>query len=179
MILGRITFLEWRQFCFWKFSQHIWGLWKFGQHIWGSEKMAWHDHPRHKSQRVPLLGKWQELTSFSYSLLLGQFHPKLEVSILLWKGPPKLCIECHLVPQWTFPPKSHGWERCQLRVVKKLFKSMTPLEWVMQIFATSENGTLMIILDKTELTCPYGSINLPKIGSGLVSVGLRPTSSLE
>ena len=26
--------------------------------------------------------------------------------ILLWKGPPKLCIECHLVPLWPFPPKS-------------------------------------------------------------------------
>ena len=28
--------------------------------------------------------------------------------ILLWKGPPKLCIECHLVPLWAFPLKSPG-----------------------------------------------------------------------
>ena len=30
--------------------------------------------------------KWQELTSFSYSLLLGQSQLKLQVSILPWKG---------------------------------------------------------------------------------------------
>ena len=55
-----------------------------------------------------LMNKWQELTSFGYSLLLGESQLKLQVSILLWKEPPKLCIECHLVPLWAFPPKSPG-----------------------------------------------------------------------
>ena len=40
--------------------------------------------------------------------LLGQSQLKKQGSILLWKGPPKLCIECHLVPLWAFPPKSPG-----------------------------------------------------------------------
>ena len=31
--------------------------------------------------------------------------------ILLWKRPPKLCIECHFVPLWWFPPKSFGNSR--------------------------------------------------------------------
>ena len=55
------------------------------------------------------VNKWQELTSFIYSLLLGQSQLKLQVSILMGKGPPKLCIECHLVPLWAFPPKSLGY----------------------------------------------------------------------
>ena len=36
------------------------------------------------------------------------FRPFPAQIILLWKGPLKLCIECHLVPQWAFPPKSPG-----------------------------------------------------------------------
>ena len=51
------------------------------------------------------MNKWQELISFTYSLLLGQSQLKSQVSILLWKGPPKLRIECHLVPLWAFSPK--------------------------------------------------------------------------
>ena len=42
---------------FWGASENlvnIFGVFeKFGQNIWGSEKMAWHDHPHHKSQWVP------------------------------------------------------------------------------------------------------------------------------
>ena len=34
----------------------IWGLWKVGLIIWGSEKVAWHQHPRSKSQGVPPWG---------------------------------------------------------------------------------------------------------------------------
>ena len=32
-------------------------------------------------------------------------------SYSLWKGPSKLCIECHLVPLRVFPPKLPGWIR--------------------------------------------------------------------
>ena len=49
-------------------------------------------------------------TFLCYSLLLGQFQLKL---FHCGKGPPKLCIECHPVPLWTFPPKS----RCSLSPV--------------------------------------------------------------
>ena len=36
------------------------------------------------------------------------FRETMIQGILLWKGPPKLCLECHLVPLWAFPPKSPG-----------------------------------------------------------------------
>ena len=47
--------------------------------------------------------------------------------ILLWKGPPKLCIECHLVPLWAFPPRSPGsvwkstaWYHCWKKISRRI-----------------------------------------------------------
>ena len=39
---------------------------------------------------------------------LSSVRPVPVQVIILSKGPPKLCIECHLVPLWEFPPKSPG-----------------------------------------------------------------------
>ena len=33
-------------------------------------------------------------------------RPVLAQVILLWKGPPKICIKCHFIPLWAFRPKS-------------------------------------------------------------------------
>ena len=56
--------------------------------------------------------------------------------ILLWKGPPKLCIECHRVPLWAFPPKSPGschWENVYSRTgcskKRPTFKLKLPLNY--------------------------------------------------
>ena len=41
-------------------------------------------------------------------LLQPSIRPVPAQVILLLNGPPKLCIECHLVPLWAVPPKSFG-----------------------------------------------------------------------
>ena len=43
-----------------------------------------------------------------FLLLQPSIRPVPAPVILLWNGPPELCIECHLVPLWTLPPKSPG-----------------------------------------------------------------------
>ena len=43
-----------------------------------------------------------------FLLLQPSIRPVPAQVILMWKGPPKLCIDCNLVPLWAFPPKSPG-----------------------------------------------------------------------
>ena len=50
----------------------------------------------------------EKITRTHFLLLQPSIRPVPAQVILLWKGPPKLCIECHLVPLWAFPPKSPG-----------------------------------------------------------------------
>ena len=51
----------------------------------------------------------EQITRAHFFLLLSSIRPVPAQVILLWKGPPKLCIECHLVPMRAFPPKLPGW----------------------------------------------------------------------
>ena len=51
--------------------------------------------------------QWK-ITRTHFLLLQRCVKPFPAQLISLWKGPPKLCIECHLVPLWTFPSKSPG-----------------------------------------------------------------------
>ena len=50
----------------------------------------------------------EQITITRFLLLQPSIRPVPAQVILLSKGPPKLCIECHLVPLWAFPPKSPG-----------------------------------------------------------------------
>ena len=43
--------------------------------------------------------------------------------ILLWKGRPKLCIECYRVPLWAFPPKSPGCSKLKAQECNGQFYS--------------------------------------------------------
>ena len=54
------------------------------------------------------------MTKTYFLLLQLSIRPVPAQVILLWKGPPKLCIECHLVPLWAFLPKSPGQETCPI-----------------------------------------------------------------
>ena len=46
-------------------------------------------------------------------------------SCLLSKGPPKLCIEYHLVPLWAFPLKSHAqWKQQKCKLLQVMGKDM-------------------------------------------------------
>ena len=63
-----------------------------------------------------------------FLLLQPSITPVPAQIILLWKGPPKLYIECYLVPLWVFLPKSPGI----IRIIH--FNPLNPtqvrLEWV-------------------------------------------------
>ena len=50
----------------------------------------------------------EQITRTHFLLLQPYIRPVPAQVILLWKGPSKPCIECHLVPLWAFPPKSPG-----------------------------------------------------------------------
>ena len=52
----------------------------------------------------------EQITKTYFLLLQPSIRPIPAQVILLWKGPPKLCIECHFVLLWAFPPKSPGDE---------------------------------------------------------------------
>ena len=65
-----------------------------------------------------------EQTTKTHHFLLLQpcIRPALAQVSLLCKGPPKLCIECHLVPLWAFPPKSPGmWKAIKGRLCWKMW----------------------------------------------------------
>ena len=49
-----------------------------------------------------------QITRTHFLLLQPSGRPVPAQIIILWKGPPKLCIECHLVPLWALLPKSPG-----------------------------------------------------------------------
>ena len=51
---------------------------------------------------------YEQIARTRFLLLQPFIRPVPAQVILLWKGPPKLCIECQLVPLWAFPPKSPG-----------------------------------------------------------------------
>ena len=46
----------------------------------------------------------EQMIRAHFLLLQPSIRPVTAQVILLWKGPPKLCIECHLEPLWAFPP---------------------------------------------------------------------------
>ena len=48
----------------------------------------------------------EQITRTHFFLLQPFIRPVPAQVIFLWKGPPKLCIECHLVSLLAFPPKS-------------------------------------------------------------------------
>ena len=50
----------------------------------------------------------QQITKTHFLPLQPSIRPVPAQAILLWKGPSKLCIECHLVSMSVFPPKSPG-----------------------------------------------------------------------
>ena len=50
-----------------------------------------------------------------FLLLQPSIRPVPAHVIFPWKGPPKLCIKCHLVPLWAFPPKSPGTDTWPFR----------------------------------------------------------------
>ena len=57
----------------------------------------------------------EQITRTHFLVLQPSIKPVPAQVILLWKRPPKLCIKCHLVPVWAFPPKSPSWNKicCQ------------------------------------------------------------------
>ena len=50
----------------------------------------------------------EQITRTHFLLLQPSIRPVPAQVILLWKGPPKLCIEWYLGPLWASPPKSPG-----------------------------------------------------------------------
>ena len=50
----------------------------------------------------------EQILKVHFLLLQPSISPIPAQVILLWKGPPKRCIEGHFVPLWAFPPKSPG-----------------------------------------------------------------------
>ena len=65
-----------------------------------------------------------------FLLLQPSIRPVPAEAILLWKGLPKLCIECHLVPLWAFLPRSLGsvnlvigkWSTTERRKIRTLWR---------------------------------------------------------
>ena len=70
----------------------------------------------------------EQITRTHFLLLQPSIRPVPAQAILLWKGPPKLCIECHLVPLWVFPPKSPG-RLMPTSVTKKALKKQQLLKY--------------------------------------------------
>ena len=64
----------------------------------------------------------EQITITHFLLLQPSVRPVPAQVILLWKGPPKLCIECHLVPLWAFPPKSPGTTAINTPSIKSVQK---------------------------------------------------------
>ena len=72
----------------------------------------------HMSETLSMWTSFQWTNNKATLLLLQpSIRPVPAQVILLWKGPPKLCIECHLVPLWAFPQKSPGSIRSLWRYI--------------------------------------------------------------
>ena len=78
-----------------------------------------------------------QITRVHFLLSQPSIRPVPAQVILLCKGPPKLCIECHLVPLWAFPPKS---------LVMGLV--YTFLGWSVLVFALDSQSRIYMKVDR-------------------------------
>ena len=82
----------------------IWDPYIFNLHnLW----QTWCNYIHRKPNQYALHFN-EQITRTHFFLLQPSIIPVPAQVILLWKGPPELCIECQLVPVWAFPPKSPG-----------------------------------------------------------------------
>ena len=86
----------------------------------------------------------EQITRTHFLLLQRSIRPVPTQVILLWKGPPKLCIEYYLVPLLAFPPKSPGYG-FEMQVCRKVNASTTKISELLRSWIPNFLADLFLI----------------------------------